>query len=140
MHVIHHSRRSGESLDRLVEESDVISLHCPLTPETHHMMDAAMFRKMKPSAFLINTARGSVVDESALVHALQAREIAGAGLDVFDKEPTIHPGLLQSDKVILLPHIGSATWRTRKTMAEMCARNLIAGLNNEPLPNRVQSS
>ena len=139
MHVIHHNRRSGVSLDRLMEESDVVSLHCPLTPDTRHMMDASMFRKMKPSAILINTARGPVVDESALVHALETREIAGAGLDVFEGEPMVHPGLIRSEKVVLLPHIGSATWRTRKTMADMCARNLIAGLNNQPLPNRVQS-
>ena len=94
---------------------------------------------MKPSAILINTARGPVVDESALVRALETNQIAGAGLDVFEEEPQIHPGLLQSDKVVLLPHIGSATWRTRKVMADMCARNLIAGLNDQPLPNRVQT-
>ena len=138
MNVIHHNRSSGVSFDQLVNDSDVISLHCPLTPATQHMFDVSVFRRMKSSAFLINTSRGPVVDESALVHALETNEIAGAGLDVFEAEPRIHPGLVQSDKVVLLPHIGSATWRTRKVMADMCAQNLIAGLNNQPLPNRVQ--
>ena len=139
MRVIHHNRSSGVSLDEVIEESDVISLHCPLTPDTQHLIDEDAFRRMKSSAILINTARGSVVDEAALVRALETNQIAGAGLDVFEEEPRIHPGLLQSDKVVLLPHIGSATWRTRKVMADMCARNLIAGLNNQPIPNRVQT-
>ena len=117
----------------------MVSLHCPLTPATRHLIDEAALQRMKATAVLINTARGPVVDEAALVQALEGSQIAGAGLDVFEAEPDIHPGLLQSDKVILLPHIGSATWQTRRVMADMCARNLIAGLQEQPLPNRVQA-
>lgn len=138
MRVIHHNRSSGVPLDQLLEESDVVSLHCPLTPDTHHLIGEAAFQRMKSTAILINTARGPVVDEPALVHALETEQISGAGLDVFEAEPAVHPGLLQSNKVVLLPHIGSATWRTRKVMADMCARNLIAGLRDQPLPNRVK--
>ena len=138
MKVIHHNRSSGVPLDQLLEESDVISLHCPLTSDTHHLIDEAAFRKMKSTAVLINTARGPVVDEDALVRALDTGEIWAAGLDVFEEEPTVHPGLLNSDKVVLLPHIGSATWQTRKVMAQMCATNILAGLRGEPLPNQVK--
>jgi glyoxylate reductase len=95
---------------------------------------------MKSSAILVNTARGPVVDEAALVSALETGEIAGAGLDVFEGEPAIHPGLLKSERAVLLPHIGSATWNTRRVMAEMCADNLIAGLQGQPLPNGVSLS
>ena len=137
MQVIHHNRSSGVPLEELLERSDVVSLHCPLTSETHHMIDAEAFQRMKSSAILINTARGPVVDEEALVQALVRGDISGAGLDVFEREPEINPGLLESSKVVMLPHIGSATWRTRKVMAEMCAQNLIAGLQNQPLPNGV---
>ena len=138
MNVIHHNRSSGVSLDQLLQQSDVVSLHCPLTPQTHHLIDEAAFKKMKPTSVLINTARGPVVDEDALVRALDCGEIWGAGLDVFEKEPTVHPGLLNSDRAILLPHIGSATWQTRKVMAKMCATNILAGLRDEPLPNEVK--
>ncbi len=140
MKVIHHNRSSGVPLDQLLRESDVISLHCPLTAETRHLIDEVAFRKMKNSAVLINTARGPVVDEEALVHALNAGEIWAAGLDVFEEEPVVHPGLLKSDKVVLLPHIGSATWHTRKVMAQMCAKNILAGLQNKPLPNQVKQT
>ena len=138
MGVIHHNRSSGVPLDQLLVESDVISLHCPLTADTHHLIDEEAFRKMKSTAVLINTARGPVVHEDALVHALDTGEIWGAGLDVFEDEPTVHPGLLSNDKVVLLPHIGSATWQTRKVMAQMCAENILAGLRNQPLPNQVK--
>ena len=138
MDVIHHNRSSGVPLDQLLQQSDVVSLHCPLTPQTHHLIDEAALKKMKSTAVLINTARGPVVDENALVHALNSGGIRGAGLDVFENEPAIHPGLLQSNRTVLLPHIGSATWQTRKVMAQMCANNILAGLRNEPLPNEVK--
>ncbi len=137
MTVVHHNRSSGIPLDVLLETSDVVSLHCPLTPSTRHLIDQAAFRRMKSTAILINTARGPVVDEVALVEALETGEIAGAGLDVFEEEPAVHPGLLTNDRVVLLPHIGSATLNTRRVMAEMCADNLIAGLQGMPLPNGV---
>ena len=98
-------------LGELLTASDVVSLHCPLTPATHHLIGAAELRAMKPTAHLVNTARGPVVDEAALVAALEAGEIAGAGLDVFEDEPRVHPGLLDRDDVALLPHVGSATRR-----------------------------
>jgi glyoxylate reductase len=113
-------------LDELLATSDVISLHTPLTPETRHLIGAREFGLMKPTATLVNTARGAVVDEAALVEALRERRIAGAGLDVFEDEPNVHPGLLEVENVILLPHIGSATVETRATMAELAARNAIA--------------
>jgi glyoxylate reductase len=113
-------------LDELLATSDVLSLHTPLTPETKHLIGARELGLMKPTATLVNTARGAVVDEAALVEALRAKRIAGAGLDVFEDEPNVHPGLLALDNVVLLPHIGSATVETRATMAELAARNAIA--------------
>jgi glyoxylate reductase len=140
MTVVHHNRSGGIELEALLATSDVLSLHCPLTPETRHLIDKAALARMKPSAILINTARGPVVDEAALVDALDTGQIAGAGLDVFEEEPAIHPGLLASERVVLLPHIGSATWNTRRVMAEMCADNLIEGLQGRPLPNGAKLS
>ena len=138
MTVIHHSRSGGCSLDELLKESDVVSLHCPLTPQTHHLIGESAFSRMKTTAILINTARGPVVDEAALVTALEKGEIAGAGLDVFEKEPRVHPGLLSSQKAVLLPHIGSATVATRRKMGEMVATDLIRGLRGEPLLHEVK--
>lgn len=106
-------------LDELIATSDFISLHCPLTPDTKHLFDADAFRQMKKTAYLINTARGPVVDEAALVEALASGEIAGAGLDVYEEEPVVHPGLLDRKDVVLAPHTGSATFGTRSKMAEM---------------------
>lgn len=106
-------------LDELIATSDFISLHCPLTPDTKHLFDADAFRQMKETAYLINTARGPVVDEAALVEALASGEIAGAGLDVYEEEPVVHPGLLDRKDVVLAPHTGSATFGTRSKMAEM---------------------
>ncbi len=120
------------SLQDLLATSDVVSLHCPYTPETHHLIGADQLRAMKRTAFLINTARGPVVDEAALVAALEASEIAGAGLDVFEKEPEVHPGLLDRDDVVLVPHLGSATIETRSAMAELAARNVLAVLGGQP--------
>lgn len=122
-------------LDELLTNSDVISLHCPLTAKTHHLIDAAEFEKMKKSAYLINTARGPVVNEKALVAALQSGQIAGAGLDVYEAEPTVTPELLLMSNVVLLPHIGSATTTARDKMATMAADNILAALRGERPPN-----
>ena len=119
-------------LDELMAASDVVSLHCPLTPGTHHLVDARRLRLMRPTAFLVNTTRGPVVDEAALVEALRGGVIAGAGLDVFEREPEVHPGLLELENVVLLPHLGSATVETRTAMAELAARNVAAVLRGEP--------
>jgi glyoxylate reductase len=127
-------------LDELLATSDVVSLHTPLTPETRHLIGARELGLMKPTATLVNTARGAVVDEAALVEALREGRIAGAGLDVFEHEPDVHPGLLGLENVVLVPHIGSATVETRATMAELAARNAIAIARGEvpetpvPLP------
>jgi glyoxylate reductase len=127
-------------LDELLATSDVVSLHTPLTPETRHLIGARELGLMKPTATLVNTARGAVVDEAALVEALREGQIAGAGLDVFEHEPDVHPGLLELENVVLVPHIGSATVETRATMAELAARNAIAIARGEvpetpvPLP------
>ena len=109
----------------LLQEADIISVHTPLTEETYHLFDRKAFQTMKKTAYLINTARGPVVDEEALVEALKSGEIAGAGLDVFEREPLAHPGLKALPNVVMTPHIGSATHETRNRMAEMAARNLI---------------
>jgi glyoxylate reductase len=115
-------------LEELLATADVISLHCPLSEETRHLIDSTRLAQMKPTAFLVNTTRGPVVDEQALATALRAGVIAGAGLDVFEREPEVHPGLLGLDNVVLLPHLGSATVETRTAMAVLAARNAIAVL------------
>ena len=122
-------------LDRLLETSDVISLHVPLTPGTRHLIGAAQLRRMKPAAILVNTARGPVVDETALVEALREGRIGGAGLDVYENEPQLAPGLAALDNAVLLPHVGSATIETRTRMATLAADNLVAGLRGEVPPN-----
>jgi len=119
------------SLDELLATADVVSLHCPLTPETRHLVDASALTRMKPAAFLINTTRGPVVDEAALVDALRDGVIAGAGLDVYEHEPAVHPGLLELENIVLLPHLGSATVETRTAMAVLAARNVVAVLGGE---------
>lgn len=118
-------------LDALLANADVISLHMPYSAESHHMINRDTFRAMKKTAFLINTARGSVVDEAALVEALQTGEIAGAGLDVFEAEPAVHPGLLMLPNVVLAPHLGSATLETRTKMAEIAVQNVLNVLKGE---------
>jgi glyoxylate reductase len=120
------------SLDELAETADVVSVHCPLTAETAHLVDARFLGRMKPTAYLVNAARGPIVDENALVEALRDGSIAGAALDVFEHEPDVHPGLLELDNVFLLPHLGSATVETRTAMAELAARNTVAVLDGEP--------
>ncbi len=124
-------------LDELYAESDFISLHCPLTEETRHLLDADAFKKMKFSAVVVNTSRGPVIDEEALVEALKDNEIWGAGLDVFEDEPNVHPELLKMDNVVLLPHIGSATTETREKMSQMAARNIIEVLEGRDPINSV---
>jgi glyoxylate reductase len=118
-------------LGELLAASDVVSLHCPLTPATHHLIGADELRAMKSTAHLVNTARGPVVDEPALVAALEAGEIAGAGLDVFEDEPRVHAGLLGRADVVLLPHVGSATVETRTAMADLAIANVLAVLGGE---------
>ncbi|MCP2252139.1 Lactate dehydrogenase [Prauserella aidingensis] len=118
--------------DELLATADVVSLHCPLTPQTRHLIDADALAAMKPTAFLVNTTRGPVVDEAALAAALREGTIAGAGLDVFENEPDVHPDLLDLDNVALAPHLGSATVETRTAMATLAARNVLAVLAGEP--------
>jgi glyoxylate reductase len=129
-----HASRSGDGmpLDRLLATSDIVSLHVPLTPETHHLIGQAELARMKRSAYLINTTRGPVVDEAALAWALRGRLIAGAALDVYEREPKVHPELLALENVVLAPHLGSATIDTRTAMADLAASNVIAVLGDEP--------
>lgn len=122
-------------LGRLLAESDFVSVHTPLTKETMHMLSTAQFNQMKRNAILINTSRGPVVDEAALVEALTARKIAGAALDVYEREPAVHPGLLPMPNVVLAPHIASATVRTRSEMSAMAARNMATAVRGGRPPN-----
>jgi glyoxylate reductase len=150
MRVLYHSRRrlpveqetslpaEYVDLDRLLAESDFLSIHAPLTPQTYHVIGAPELARMKPTAILINTSRGPLVDEAALADALAAGRIAGAGLDVFEAEPTVHSGLLElRERVVLLPHVGSATATTRRMMATVALANAAAVLRGEPPPNPV---
>jgi glyoxylate reductase len=132
--IIAHTSRSGEGmpLDRLLSTSDIVSLHVPLTPETHHLIGQAELARMKRSAYLVNTTRGPVVDEAALAWALRSRLIAGAALDVYEREPEVHAELLALENVVLAPHLGSATTDTRTAMADLAASNVIAVLGGEP--------
>ncbi|MGI6565754.1 MAG: D-glycerate dehydrogenase [Firmicutes bacterium] len=125
------------SLDDLLRESDFVTIHAPLTDETRHMIGSQELRLMKKTAYLINTARGPLVDEDALVEALREGSIAGAGLDVYEDEPKLAPGLAELPNTILLPHLGSATLEARTKMATMAAANLIAGLEGNRPPNLV---
>jgi glyoxylate reductase len=118
--------------DRLLATSDIVSLHVPLSPETRHLIDQAALARMKRTAFLVNTTRGAVVDEAALAWALREHLIAGAALDVFEKEPGIHPGLLGLETVVLSPHLGSATRETRTAMADLAVSNVLAVLAGKP--------
>lgn len=122
-------------LEQVLSQADFVSLHVPLTPETHHLIGARELSRMKQGAYLINTARGPVVDEKALLSVLQEGKIAGAGLDVYEDEPRLTPGLVDLENVVLLPHVGSATVETRQRMAEMAADNLLAGLAGQKPPN-----
>lgn len=124
-------------LDELLAVSDVVSLHCPYGPATHHLLGADQFAAMKRSAYLVNTARGPIVDEGALAAALRAGTIAGAGLDVFEREPTVHPALLDLENVVLVPHLGSATIETRTAMATLAADNVLAVLRGDEPPTPI---
>ncbi len=151
MEVIYSGRRQADarvvqelgatyvSFDELLETADVVSLHCPLNAETRHLMDAERFKQMRDDAYLINTTRGPVVDEAALVEALRNGEIKGAGLDVFEEEPKVNEGLLTLENVVLIPHLGSATIETRTGMGVLAATNAIAILRGEQPPTPVVS-
>ncbi len=150
MDVVYHNRTPANptverqasaryvGLDELLETSDVVSLNCPHNEDSHHLIDAAALDTMKSSALLVNTARGPIVDEDALVEALADDDIAGAGLDVFEEEPDVHPGLLEQDRVVLAPHLGSATTDARMRMAQMCVASIKAFLDDaESVPHRL---
>ncbi len=131
-----HTGRAGGSLDHLLAQSDFVSLHCPLTPATRHLLDSTALARMRPTAILVNTARGAIVDQDALAQALHEGRIAGAALDVSDPEPLpgAHP-LMRAPNLILTPHIGSATRAARERMAELAVENLLAGLDGRPMPH-----
>jgi lactate dehydrogenase-like 2-hydroxyacid dehydrogenase len=149
MEIAYHSRRPAPTevttalaaerlpLERLLAEADVLSLHCPLTAETRGLIGAAELAAMKPTAVLVNTARGPIVDERALAAALAAGEIAAAGLDVYEREPWVEPRLLRLENAVLTPHLGSATVETRTAMAALAARNAIAVVRGEEPPTPV---
>jgi len=118
-------------LDELLTTADVVTLHCPLSADTRHLIDAAALARMQPSSHLVNTTRGPVVDEAALAEALRAGAIAGAGLDVFEREPEVHPDLLELENVVLIPHLGSATIETRTAMGVLAAENATLVLRGE---------
>ena len=128
-------------LEALLEQSDFVTLHCPLTPGTRGLIDEPALRRIKRTAYLVNTARGPIVDSDALAHALHAGELAGAALDVTDPEPLPagHP-LLDAPNLLVVPHVGSATHATRERMADMAVENLLAGLAGEPMPHSVNAS
>jgi lactate dehydrogenase-like 2-hydroxyacid dehydrogenase len=121
--------------DALLRQSDFVVLQVPYSPETHHMIGATELKLMKPSAILVNSTRGGVVDDAALVAALKNGTIRAAGLDVFENEPNLNPGFLQLDNVVLMPHIGSSTEATRRAMAMTAAKNLVAALTGGTPPN-----
>jgi glyoxylate reductase len=143
MPVLHHARRdTGQpgyvaDLDRLLGESDVVSLHVPLTPDTTHLIDARRLARLRPTAVLVNTARGPVVDEEALAAALERGELFAAGLDVYEREPEVHPRLLAAPRTVLLPHIGSASQATRTRMAQLASEGVVAVLAGQRPENVV---
>ncbi len=135
---VYGARYAG--LDELIEKSDVISLHTPLTDKTKHLLDEEQFKKMKKGAFIINTARGAVIHEKALIKYLQNGHLGGAGLDVFEFEPKISEELLEMDNVVIVPHIGTANYETRKSMAEEAAQNIVAYFQGQIPPNIVNKN
>jgi glyoxylate reductase len=140
MRVISTGSNGPTALEQLLEEADFVSLHCPQTPATHHLIDAAALRRMRPTAILVNTARGPIVDQRALAQALRDREIAGAALDVTDPEPLpADDPLLGAPNLIVTPHIGSATHSAREQMATLAVENLLAALAGRPMPHPVTS-
>ena len=148
MKVRYHTRQSlatsslpreweHRSLQDILGEADIVTIHVPLSPSTHHLIGAREMAWMRPTAFLINTARGPIIDEGALVNALKTGIIAGAGLDVYEQEPSLHPAMAQLKQVVLLPHLGSATLHARVQMGLVCLENIEAVLNGRPAPNQV---
>ncbi len=143
MQLLHHARHDTGNpgfvadLDRLLAESDVVSLHVPLTPETHHLLDARRLALLRPTAVLVNTARGPVVDEEALAAALESGSLFAAGLDVYENEPRVHPRLLAAPRTVLLPHIGSASQATRTRMARVACDGVVAVLAGRRPTNLV---
>ena len=150
MKVIYHSRTradalteqatgasQSDSLETLLQQSDFVSLHCPATPETRHLMNDTRLRHMRPHAYLVNTSRGDVVDERALVAALDEKRIAGAALDVYDGEPRVNLELLNRENVVLLPHLGSATVESRVAMGRRAIANIDAFVAQRSLPDRI---
>ena len=149
MRVLYHNRKRVDaslerelnatqaSLDELLRESDFVVLQVPYSPETHHLIGAAELAKMKPTAILVNSTRGGVVDDAALVAALKQGTIRAAGLDVFENEPKLNPGFLELDNVVLVPHIGSSTEATRRAMAMTAAKNAVAALTGGKPPNLI---
>jgi glyoxylate reductase len=133
----HDPRVALVGLDELLATAHVVSLHCPLSATTRHLLDEARLEAMPRGAFVINTARGPLLDEGALVRVLESGHLGGAGLDVFEHEPEVHPGLLRRRDVVLLPHIGSATRETRAAMAELAAANVVAVLEGRRPPTPV---
>ena len=129
--------RRGESIDELLATSDIVSLHAPLSRETHHLIDAAALAKMKRGAYLINTARGALVDENALCDALESGHLRGAGLDVYEFEPDVNPRLLRMPNAVILPHIGSATEEARNAMGRIAATNVLLFLRGQQPLHRV---
>ncbi|MFL6857480.1 MAG: 2-hydroxyacid dehydrogenase [Allosphingosinicella sp.] len=132
-----HPGRYEPDLDALLAEADVVSLNAPYAPETHHLIDAGRLARMRSDAVLINTARGAIVDQEALIAALEAGRIAGAGLDVYPEEPHVDPRLVALEKVVLLPHMGSATVETRTAMGMKVVDNLLAFAEGRPLPDPI---
>jgi lactate dehydrogenase-like 2-hydroxyacid dehydrogenase len=126
-----------DSVEDLLRQADFVSLHCPGGKETHHLLNSERLALMKPTAYLINSARGDVVDNQALIEALKNRSIAGAGLDVFEGEPKLDPGFLELDNAVLLPHLGSATLETRIAMGNRVLENLEAFFNGTPMGNQI---
>jgi len=151
MEIVYHNRRAVDAptaerlgarlvdLDELLATSDVVSLNCPYSDATHHLIDAAALATMQPTAHLVNTARGPIVDEAALVDALANGVIAGAALDVFEHEPEVHPGLVELDTAVLIPHLGSATVETRTAMATTAAANVVEVLAGRAPLNAVDT-
>lgn len=138
MEVLVNSHRGGTPLEELLERSDFVSLHCPLTPETRHLIDADALARMRPTAILVNTARGPIVDQAALATALREGTIAGAALDVTDPEPLpADDRLLGAPNLIVVPHVGSATHSAREKMAALAVDNLLAALDGQPMPHAV---
>jgi glyoxylate reductase len=126
-------------LEDLLAEADFVSLHVNLSPETHHLINRERLRRMKPTAVLVNTSRGPVIDEAALAEALRDGEIFGAGLDVFEREPEVHPGLLELENAVVIPHLGSATVDTRLAMGMLAVDNLFAALEGRRPPTLIDA-